>query len=343
LKKVLLPSLILLTLVLATGGAVWADTVDDPLHGFCNGSAGSCTDNGTNTPLGNSTKFGFSISPGPQTGDLILDILVPNNYALPASFAITGTQCGTANNVACSGTATLFSTTAWTGGSLAGYLGISGSPNNPIGAYLPTSQSLDPGATGFFVFQVDTGTSKIWDNSNEGNGPTFDLPGGGFGSDLGGYIVGFCGTGCTGNTDPYVATANSGALLVEWHTWCQSLALLMLGAGLLGLGFAGRRAGNRLTNRSKLNPEPRPIQAGFFRSSSLRSLFCLSARANCVLPPRLPPNRRPSGESITTSSRQPPPHPFSQHRSDPQFQLLENRIPSSRLDDNKRQVCPQVI
>lgn len=243
-KKVLLPSLIFLALVLASGGAVWADTVVDPLHGVCNGTGtGTCSDNGTNTPLGNSTTFGFSISPGPQTGDLVLDILIPNNYALPVSFAITGTQCGAANNLACSGTANLFSATAWNSGDLDAYLGISGSPNNPIGAYLPTTQTLDPAASGFFVFQADLGTSEIWDNANAGNGPVFNMLGGLTGLN-GAYIVGFCGTGCNGNTDPYVATANSGALLVNGNTpVSEPSSFLMLGAGLLGLAvLASRRA-----------------------------------------------------------------------------------------------------
>jgi hypothetical protein len=241
LKKVLLPSLIFLTLLVASGGAVWADTVDDPLHGFCNGTGtGTCSDNGTNTPLGNSTKFGFSISPGPQTGDLVLDILVPNNYTLPASFAITGTQCGSANNLSCSGTATLFSNasnTAWTSGNLGTYLGITptASPNNPIGAYLPTTQFLDPTATGFFVFQADLGTSKIWDNANETNGPTFNMLSGLSGLD-GAYIVGFCGTGCT---SPTVATANSGALIVT----PEPSSLVMLFSGLLVMSlFVSRRS-----------------------------------------------------------------------------------------------------
>src|SRR5262245_50301978 len=89
-----------------------ADVIfDDPLHGFCNGTPNPpvCADNGTNTPLGsNSTQFGFSISPGPQTGDLRIVLLVPNNEAHPASFSISGSQGGTANNQPIAATATLF-------------------------------------------------------------------------------------------------------------------------------------------------------------------------------------------------------------------------------------------
>jgi len=234
LKKVLLPILGVLVVALACGGTVWADTVFDPLHGQCNGTGtGTCSDNGTNTPLGNSTTFGFTISPGPQTGDLIIDILVPNNEVAPGSFTINF------SNNTLAGTATLFSATAWTAGFLDAYLGISASPSNPIGAYLPTTQFLDPGATGFFVFQADIGTQTIPKN---GGTDTFNVPTG-FGADLGGYILGFCGTGCTGDTNPYVATANSGALVVNGNTPLpEPSSLMMLGIGLLGLTLlTGRR------------------------------------------------------------------------------------------------------
>ena len=223
-RRVLLPVLGVLVMALACGGAAWADA----LHGQCNGSP--CIDNGTNTPLGTSTTFGFTISPGPQTGDLIIDLLVPNNDAKPGFFTLTF-----ANNVL-AGTATLFSATAWTSGSLAAYLGISASPANPIGAFLPSTQLLDPGATGFFVFQADIGTKTIPGNSGAGAAAgTFNIPGN-FGSDFGGYILAFCGTGCS---SPFVATANSGALIVT----PEPASLTMLFAGLLGFALlAGRRS-----------------------------------------------------------------------------------------------------
>src|SRR6516164_1605755 len=83
---------------LATAGAItlgaagaFAITMD-PLHGQCNGTGGACIDNGTNTPLGNSTSFSFSISPSDQTGDLVLEVLVPNNKTAPSPLQITETS-----------------------------------------------------------------------------------------------------------------------------------------------------------------------------------------------------------------------------------------------------------
>jgi len=218
-------------MALACGGASWADGAD-PLHGQCNGTGGNtCTDIGV-TPLGNSTTYGFTISPGPQTGDLQIVILLPDNYAPPAGgFAITGSV--TATQVAGD----------WNSGDLDTFLGISASPNNPIGAYLPLAQTLDPAAAGFFVFLGDVGTTTIPDNKDASTVTgEFTLPTG-LGSDLGAYIVGFCGTGCT---KPFVATANSGALLENGSIPIPPVpepgSIVMLGAGLFGVALlAGRR------------------------------------------------------------------------------------------------------
>src|SRR5438477_12956952 len=93
--------------------------------------------NGTNTPLGNSTTFGFSITPGPQTGDVRIVFLVPDNYADPATLGtLTGTQGGALNNLPISTTITRFSTTAWTSGDLGTFLAtlwrVSEQPNRRV-------------------------------------------------------------------------------------------------------------------------------------------------------------------------------------------------------------------
>src|SRR5215469_4401962 len=171
------------TLVLAAMGVTcWADAITDPdpLHGYCAGAA-QCIDNGTNSPtnLNPPLDFGFTVSPGPATGStLLLDVLEPNNEA-HAPVPITGTFSGTAG---------LFSATPWTSGMLDAFLGISASPANPIGAYLPSTQALDPGATGFFVYQVSFAGVTLQDAANPNVSPLYNIS-----PDLalGAYIVGF--------------------------------------------------------------------------------------------------------------------------------------------------------
>jgi hypothetical protein len=209
----------------------------DPLHGYCAG-AGQCVDNSVNSPTTNNppVDFGFTISPsGPATGDLLVDILTPNNEAKPASFGITGTA---------SGTASLFSATAWTSGDLDTFLGISASPTNPIGAFVP--DPADGGATGLFVFQADLGTLTLQGASNPNVSPllnlTSQLP-------LGSYIVAFLNMGSATVPD-WVATANSGAILEDTPPTATTTAppstpepsaLALLGTALAGFGFAWRR------------------------------------------------------------------------------------------------------
>jgi len=214
------------------------------LHGFC--SIGDvCTDNGTNTPTDvNPPEFAFSSGGQAETGTLIIDILVPNNFTLPASYTISG---------ALSGTATLYSSTAWTSGFLDAYLGISASPANPIGAYLPstqgcgTDQGCDPGATGYYVFQANLGSTTLASNSGANDSYLMTLDQQLF---AGSYIVGFLV-----QSGQYGATANSGAILEtsppsdgvpEPSTW----ATMLLGFGAAGV--AVRRSRRKKTLVSQL-------------------------------------------------------------------------------------------
>lgn len=220
---------------MASTPALAVKPVNPPtLHGFC--SLGNvCIDGGSNTPTSvNPPVFAFASSGQSATGNLWIDILVPNNISLgslPASYAISGHL---------NGTASLVSSTPWTSGQLDTYLGISASPTNPIGAYLGATQVFQPSATGFFVFRASLGSTTLLGTSGVGQPgqdnylSTLDT-----GLFAGSYIVGFLQ-----QSGAYGATANSGAILEtsppppsvpEPATWAMMLA------GFGATGFAMRR------------------------------------------------------------------------------------------------------
>lgn len=185
-------------LVAASGISCWGDVSLDPLHGYCAPAATQCLGNG-NTSVNAPSNFGFTISPGPASGDLLIEILAPDNEAQGPSYGLTGTLTGTA---------TLFSATPWTSGFLDSYLGISASPANQISAFLPSTTALDSGATGFFVYQVDLGTQTLQGASNPNVGPLENIDSG---IPLASYIVGFLNKGTADSAD-WIATDNGGAI-----------------------------------------------------------------------------------------------------------------------------------
>ena len=222
------------------------------LHGFCS-LAAPCGDNGTNTPTGvNPAVFSFAGSGQADTGSLWIDILVPNNVAAPGSFTISGALLGASTY-----TASLFNPIAWTTGQLDSYLGISASPTNTIGAYLPTTLTYQPGTTGFYVFQANVGTRTLLGTSAIGTaGQDAFLMQLGQSLAKGSYIVGFLN-----QSGVYGATANSGSILEtggpppppppppppsvpEPGTW----AMMLLGFGAVGASMR-RARGTRVALR----------------------------------------------------------------------------------------------
>jgi hypothetical protein len=213
--------------VAATTNVAHAVILDDPLHGACAG----CVDNGTNTPL-LSQPFSFSVSPGPQTGTFLLEVLEPST-APTNNFTLTGTSTNTG---VINTTGTQLAGT-FNSGDLADFLGLPGgagntSPANPIGGFGAG------GVTSYTVFQVNLGTQTLTANGATcqagvvtGCNPLLNITS----LPTNSYIVGFLEQS-GGN----IATALSGALLVPSPVVGAGLPGLMAACGGL-LALARRR------------------------------------------------------------------------------------------------------
>jgi hypothetical protein len=228
-RKVLLIASITAALAVFSPSAVYGDT----LHGFCYSPTPACTDDGTNTPTSTDPPdFGFSGSGKSVTGDYLIDLLIPDNIldAESLSFSVSGTEGVTSLGPF---VASLFSTTAFTSGSLDTYLGLSASPADGLSNFLTATQALDPGATGYFVYQADLGAQTLLKQSEELSGPllTLNNP-----LPTGSFIDAFIDSG-----SPESTNANSGAIFeTGTSTVPEPSYSLLLAAGVVLFGLVRR-------------------------------------------------------------------------------------------------------
>ena len=202
------------TAVLAGFSAARAETVaivDDPLHGICSGCTSVVIGGNAVTQLGPNglSSFGFASSPPNATGDLQLKFLIPNSYTLSQVQAFDA-QVNVVSGTGVVSDIHLYSPTAWTAGFLeTDYLGNTlapGAPKNPLDAWIGATNTLQPGATGYYLLTAEVGTFTLGGpNDSLALAATFGLEPLFYAQ--GGLIVGNLFT-----ADGVISTAQSGAL-----------------------------------------------------------------------------------------------------------------------------------
>jgi hypothetical protein len=212
---------------------VSADTlIDDPLHGLVCTSAANCTnagDNGTFTPLGSVTNFGFSISPGPKTGDFTLVVGVPSDEINVGTFNLPGLLDNGGGIL----TTAFNRVSLFNAGLLSSYLGLgSFSPTDSFTNLSAGTSTFDPTFGGnFLLFTVTLTGVTVGDNSGCGVvcSTTHDFS---FGDNLpgGSFITGLFVTTDNQGNPSNVGTAASAHLVTTFQVPGP-----IVGAGLPGL------------------------------------------------------------------------------------------------------------
>lgn len=213
----------------------------DTIHVNCTQIAPNCVDNGSITPTSlNPATFSFDKQGGADldTGTFFVEVLIPNNVGSAASlnFSLTGTNTGVGLL-----NSSVFSATAWTSGQLDAYLTRSATPTNPIGAFLPLTQTYQPGATGYYVYDFNFGSVNFGVND-----PSFTV---GTTLPVGTIVAAFLHTckkndACTAPND-WVGTPNSAALILtdggKPPVLPEPATLSLVGAGLIGVRYLRRK------------------------------------------------------------------------------------------------------
>ena len=220
--------------VVSIMGALLANA--DTVHGYCVSPAAPCSENGTITPTNNNPPtFAFSYAGNLNRGhgDFWLIQLVPDNHN--SGFSLTLNGGNTANP---SEAATLFSSTEWNSGKLSSYLSTFdfGGPSHPLSAYLPSTQSVDAGANGYYVYLYDFGA---FDYKTASGDPMFSVSSGAVpqGSVFLSVLTDYNTTNVTADTPNSASILETGSP----SSVPEPSSMLLLVSGVLGFAAVMRR------------------------------------------------------------------------------------------------------